>query len=200
MAKTALFQARMCANLNCISIMMSFLTYITGFFMNFELCWTARQIFGREPSNDYFIKILFLLRKWFQTRTSETTGTIATKLRWNDPWMAPFQICVRWSRLPTKMATKLKIEKGGMKFKKNLLLLSKWFQTKRFLWEFPIGFYVKLSSVVAAILVGGLKWRTQIWKGTTQGSFQQSLVEIGSKDMSGCSALRPRWPPQPNLA
>jgi hypothetical protein len=33
---------------------------------------------------------------------------------------------------------------------------------------------------VAAILVGGLKCRTQIWKGTTQESFQQSLVEIGS--------------------
>jgi hypothetical protein len=33
---------------------------------------------------------------------------------------------------------------------------------------------------VAATLVGGLKCRTQIWKGTTQGSFQQSLVEIGS--------------------
>ena len=31
-----------------------------------------------------------------------------------------------------------------------------------------------------AILVGGLKCRTQFWKGTTQGSFQQSLVEIGS--------------------
>jgi hypothetical protein len=61
-----------------------------------------------------------------------------------------------------------------------LFLLSKWFQTKRFLWEFPIGFYVKLSSAVAAILVGGMKWRTQFWKGTTQGSFQQSLVEIGS--------------------
>ena len=45
---------------------------------------TARNIFGREPSKDYFIKILFLL--------------------------------------------------------------SKWFQTKRFLWEFPIGSYVKLSS------------------------------------------------------
>ena len=27
------------------------------------------------------------------------------------PWMAPFQNCVRWSRLPTKMATKLKIKK-----------------------------------------------------------------------------------------
>jgi hypothetical protein len=47
--------------------------------------------------------------------SSETTGPIATKLWWNDPWMAPFQNCVRCSRLPTKMATKLKIEKGGMK-------------------------------------------------------------------------------------
>jgi glutaredoxin-related protein len=37
MAKTALFEARKCPNLNCISIMMSFLTYIMGFFMNFEL-------------------------------------------------------------------------------------------------------------------------------------------------------------------
>jgi hypothetical protein len=35
--------------------------------------------------------------------------------------------------------------------------LSKWFQTRRLLWEFPIGSYVKLSSAVAAILVGVLK-------------------------------------------
>jgi ABC-type uncharacterized transport system permease subunit len=33
---------------------------------------------------------------------------------------------------------------------------------------------------VAAILVGVLKCWTQIWKRTTQESFQQSLVEIGS--------------------
>ena len=45
--------------------------------------------------------------------SSETTGPIATKLWWNGPWMAPFQNCVRLSRLPTKMATKLKIEKRG---------------------------------------------------------------------------------------
>jgi hypothetical protein len=45
--------------------------------------------------------------------SSETTGSIATKLWWNDPWMASFQICVRLSRLPTKMAAKLKIEKKG---------------------------------------------------------------------------------------
>jgi hypothetical protein len=35
-------------------------------------------------------------------------------------------------------------------FIKILLLLSKWFQTRRFLWEFPIGSYLKLSSAVAA--------------------------------------------------
>jgi hypothetical protein len=48
------------------------------------------------------------------------------------------------------------------------------------LWEFPIGSYVKLSSAVAAILVSVLKCGTQFWKRTTQESFQQSLVEIGS--------------------
>jgi hypothetical protein len=45
--------------------------------------------------------------------SSETTGPIVTKLWWNGPWMAPFQNCVRWSRLPTKMVTNLKIEKRG---------------------------------------------------------------------------------------
>jgi hypothetical protein len=49
-----------------------------------------------------------------------------------------------------------------------LFLLSKWFQTRRFLWEFPIGSYVKLSSAVAAILVGVLKCRTHFWKRTIQ--------------------------------
>jgi hypothetical protein len=45
--------------------------------------------------------------------SSETTGPIATKLWWNGPWVAPSEKCVRWSWLPTKMATKLKIEKRG---------------------------------------------------------------------------------------
>ena len=60
------------------------------------------------------------------------------------------------------------------------LQLAPWFLRRRFLSEFPIGSYVKLSSAVAAILVGGMKCRIQFWKGTTQGLFQQSLVEIGS--------------------
>jgi hypothetical protein len=42
-----------------------------------------------------------------------------------------------------------------------LFLLSKWFQKRRFLWEFPIGSYVKLSSAMVAILVGGLKCRSK---------------------------------------
>jgi hypothetical protein len=44
----------------------------------------------------------------------------------------------------------------------------------------PIGSFVKLNSAVTAILVAVLKCRTQVWKRTTQGSFQQSLVEIVS--------------------
>jgi hypothetical protein len=52
--------------------------------------------------------------------SSETTGSIATNIWWNGPWMDPFQNCVRWFRFPNKMAAKLKIEKG-MTFKKNLL-------------------------------------------------------------------------------
>ena len=51
---------------------------------------------------------------------------------------------------------------------------------KKILMEFPIGSYVKLSSAVAAILVGVLKCRTLFCKRTTQESSQQSLVEISS--------------------
>ena len=63
---------------------------------------------------------------------------------------------------------------------KVLLQLAQWFLRRRFLWEFPIGSYVKLTSAVVAILVEVLKCWTQFWKRTTQESFQQSLVEIGS--------------------
>jgi hypothetical protein len=71
--------------------------------------------------------------------SSETTGPIATKLWWNDPWMAPFQNCVRWSRLPIKMATKLKIEKRGVKFFKNLLLCNYWANLNQTLLKWSLG-------------------------------------------------------------
>ena len=57
---------------------------------------------------------------------------------------------------------------------------------KQFLWEFPIGSYVKLSSAVAAILVGGLKCWTQIWKGATQETFHQSLDAAILNGGQGC--------------
>ena len=71
--------------------------------MNFELLpiWLIMQIRKKGGWN---------LKKIF---SSETTEPISTKLCWNDSWMAPLQKCVRWSRLPTKMAAKLKIEKRG---------------------------------------------------------------------------------------
>ena len=37
--------------------------------------------------------------------SSETTEPISTKLCWNDPWVVPFQNCVRYFIPPTKMAT-----------------------------------------------------------------------------------------------
>jgi hypothetical protein len=42
------------------------------------------------------------------------------------------------------------------------LQLSQWFLRRRFLCEFPIGSYVKLSSAVGAILVEGPNRRTQM--------------------------------------
>ena len=40
--------------------------------------------------------------------SSETTEPISTKLCWNDPWMVPFQNCVRQRRPVSKMAAMTK--------------------------------------------------------------------------------------------
>ena len=48
------------------------------------------------------------------------------------------------------------------------LQLAQWFLRRRFLCEFPIGSYVKLSSEVGAILVKGPNHRTYFWKRTIQ--------------------------------
>ena len=74
--------------------MMSFLTYITGFFMNFELLKILTQ-------NGNLKKWGMILKQIF---SSETTAPISTKLCWNDPWEDPFQNCVRQRRLISKMA------------------------------------------------------------------------------------------------
>ena len=71
--------------------------------------------------------------------SSETTEPISTKLCWNDSWMAPFQICIRWSRLPTKMAAKLKIGKKGVWNLKNLLLWNYWANLNQTLLRWSLG-------------------------------------------------------------
>ena len=61
---------------------------------------------------------------------------------------------------------------------KVLLQLAKWFLRRRFLCEFPLGFYVKLSSAVGAILVEGSNRQTHFWKRTIQWLFHQNFVLI----------------------
>ena len=116
-------------------------------------------------------KVLFFFYKFDEKR--------ARTPRWVIRFISKLQVKKIMDRRVKPSDTFLE-ENNPDYFIKILFLLSKWFQTKRFLWEFPIGSYVKLSLTVAAILVGVLKCRTQFWKRTTQESFQQSLVEIGS--------------------
>jgi hypothetical protein len=72
---------------------MSFLTYITGFF--YEL-WTFTD----------FDRLCKLEKKWDEIKkiSSETTAPISTKLCWNDPYVVPFQNCIRQRRPVSKMA------------------------------------------------------------------------------------------------
>jgi hypothetical protein len=56
------------------------------------------------------------------------------------------------------------------------LQLAQWFLKRRFLCEFPIGSYVKLSSAMGAISVEAPNSRTHFWKRTIQWLFHQNLV------------------------
>ena len=58
------------------------------------------------------------------------------------------------------------------------LQLSQWLLKRRFLCEFPIGSYVKLSSAVGSILIEGPNRRTHFWKITIQWLFHQNFVLI----------------------
>jgi hypothetical protein len=131
------------------------------FWLTIEQCWPFEviSIFKIEKRG-------MKLKKIF---SSETTEPISTKLCWNDPLVVPFQNCVHQCRPVSKMAAITKNRnyfKWPTLFIKFFFLLSKWFQTRRFLWEFHIGSYVKLSSAVGAILVKGPNRRTYFWKRT----------------------------------
>ena len=91
--------------------------------------------------------------------SSETTGPIATKLWWNGPWMTPFQHCVRWSWLPTRMATKLKIEKREDAIKKNSSPLKLLSQSQPNLAEMILGW--SPSKIVSGISDLRPRWPPQ---------------------------------------
>ena len=134
---------------------------------------TTRHNFERGPSNDYFIKGWFQLSNWFQTRRFLCEFPIGSYVQLSSAVWAilvegPDRQTYFWKRTIQWL------------FHQNLVLIEQMVSDEDFLWEFPIGSYVKLSLAVVAILVGGLKCRIQFWKGTTQESSQQSLVEIGS--------------------
>ena len=74
--------------------MMTLLTCITGFFMNFELLKILTD-YANLKKGGWNLKKIF---------SSETTEPISTKLCWNDPWVDPFQNCVRQGRPISKMA------------------------------------------------------------------------------------------------
>jgi hypothetical protein len=127
--------------------------------------------FGRGPSKDHSTKVLLQLAQWFLRRRFLCEFPIGSYVKLSSA------VGPSWSKGRTTAHIFGREPSNDYLFK-ILFLLSKWFQT-RFLWEFPLGSYVKLSSAVVAILVGFLKCRIQFWR-NTQESFQQSLVEIGS--------------------
>jgi hypothetical protein len=120
------------SNFNCCYIAGSSLTYIP---------FLAHLAFSPCEPCHHFSSVVRPFTFHILIFPSKSTGPIATKLWWNGPWVAPFQKYVRWSRLPTKMAAKLKIEKRGMKLKKSLLLWNYWANSTKLCcvdpWVFP---------------------------------------------------------------
>jgi hypothetical protein len=95
----------------------------------------------RGPSNDYLIKVWFQLSNWFQTRWFLCEFPIGSYVKLSTA------VQPSWSEGGT---TRHNFGRGPSNdyLIKVWFQLSNWFQTRRFLWEFPIGSYVKLSSAV----------------------------------------------------
>ena len=132
---------------------------------------TAGNIFGREPSNDYFIKIFFLLSKWFQTRRFLWEFPIGSYVKLSSAVVA---------MLNGGLKCQTYVGRGPLKdhFSKVWLRLAQdiQFQRRRFFSNFIPPFSI---FSLAAILVGSRDHRTKFWKGAIQGPFHQSLVAIG---------------------
>ena len=74
--------------------MMSFLTYIAGFFMNFEFLPILTDYANWKKGGMKLKKNLLLWN--YQANLNQ--------ICWNDPWVVPFQNCVRQRRPVSKKA------------------------------------------------------------------------------------------------
>ena len=75
---------------------------------NDELFNIYYRIFYELWTFAYFDRLCKLEKRGDEIKksfSSETTEPISTKLCWNDPWVFPFQNCVRQRRPVSKMAT-----------------------------------------------------------------------------------------------
>ena len=114
----------MSSNFNCSYMARSSLTYIPFLAAKWAIAITFRLSVNISHFN-------LLLR-------NHSASCNQTLVEWSlgGP---PLENCVRWSRLPTKMAAKLKIEKGGMKYLKNLLLWNHWANLNQTLLKWSLG-------------------------------------------------------------
>jgi hypothetical protein len=169
---------------------------------------TTRHNFGRGSSNDYFIKVWFQLSNWEPVAQLEPNldGIV---IGWSSSKIVSGRhsaialllkaalIQVRDYRLMGASSllyyfhfniNRHNFGRGPSNdyFIKVWFQLSKWFQTRRFLCEFPIGSHVKLSLAVGAILVEGPKPPDTF----LEGGWSFSTI------VSGIRTLPPRWSPQ----
>ena len=129
-----------------------------------------RTYFWKRPSKDHSTKVWLQLAQWFLRRRFLCEFPIGSYVKLS---LAVGAILVERPNRRTQF-WKRTIQ---WLFHQNLVLIEQMVSDKKIFMRIS---YVKLSSAVVAILVRDLKCRTQFRKGTTQGSFQQSLVEIGS--------------------
>ena len=144
--------------------------------------------------------------------SSESTEPISTKLCWNDPWVVPFQNCVRQRRPVSKMATITK-NRNFFKWPKNCSILSQkvpkfeLYKQNDELFNIYYGICYELWTFAYFDRLCKLGKRgDEIKKKSSLKLLSQSQPNFtemilgwsSSKIVSRISEHRPRWPPQPN--
>jgi hypothetical protein len=153
---------------------------------------TTGQIFGRGPSKDHSTKVWLQFAQWFLKRrylcefpirfyvqlSSAGRNLKKNLLLWNY-WANLNQTLLRWSLggpLPKLNPAFQTSDPDGRHCQ-----FAQWFLKRRYLCEFPIRFYVQLSSAVGAILVEGPHQRTHFWNRTIQWLFQNLKKTFSSE-------------------